>query len=602
MKKTLAILFSAALLSLAATSCQKEELEAVNHAWKASGNWSSNVFSASFSSDNGKTSMTDQYQIVWTPGDQIRIQNDAGQALNYNIVEINDDGTLSKFSVPQGSDELEGDYFTATYPTSFTGASITLPETQTYDATKHLVDFPMYAESPSHILQFHNLCGVLELTLQQANIRVKEIIVSTDQNITGNFSIGEEGEYKCVKAEGATGNNRTAVKLDCGNGVSISNATKFYIYLPVAEFTKFDIEVVTTSGATFTAKKNDNRAMPFQRNRVKTVSLNNLTFHKNPDNGVKGLYSVSANQRVYIAHGNLYYKLPCTHIVGFLYPRTVTDTAGYWGFYNNQWGHYHKDSQTNNSGDTLSFFPWGYTNSKTYDYAVDGEQDFVDWGGVSEVKSSTGIGRQARGIGEHWRTLTGQEWKYLLFERTMIFGAPRYAAIQLTYMEGTSRKVKNGILLYPDRYNPAQGRPLIENTPGQPNPGYNPSAEIDANNDPLLSPGTWKPVNWVQWQQLEAEGCAFLPADGYRQGTSVTTEANGETLHALYHSSTRRMDASELENFNRDIFGVRSVGALMGIKVPKNAQIGGNAFSCGHNVRLMMNEEYGPAESLSPIL
>lgn len=579
MKKTLAILFSAALLSLAATSCQKEELEAVNHAWKASGNWSSNVFSASFSSDNGKTSMNNEYQIVWTPGDQIRIQNDAGQALNYNIVEINDDGTLSKFSVPQGSDELEGDYFTATYPTSFTGASITLPETQTYDATKHLVDFPMYAESPSHILQFHNLCGVLELTLQQANIRVKEIIVSTDQNITGNFSVGQDGDLKCIKAEGATGNNRTAVKLDCGNGVSISSATQFYIYLPVAEFTKFDIEVVTTSGATFTAKKNDDRAMPFQRNRVKTVSLNNLTFHKNPDNGVKGLYSVSANQRVYIAHGNLFYKLPCTHIgydyiLGFQYnPHTVTDTAGYWGFYREQWGHYHKTAQTGASGDTLSFFPFGFTNSKIYDRRNEGDNTFVEWGTQAEVKSST-VNGIPRGIGDHWRTITGDEWEYLLFQRPMVFGAPRFAAVVVTLSNGST--TKDCLLLYPDRYNPSDLAPK-------------PNVRGEA-----------QPVTWAEYQQYERLGCAFLPANGFRNnGTAINTNATNGNLECLYHSCDRLPAGHEFYGtHSRGIVGDLSLAEEVG----DNMRMGGLAFSCGHNVRLMMNEEYGPAESLSPIL
>lgn len=579
MKKTLAILFSAALLSLAATSCQKEELEAVNHAWKASGNWSSNVFSASFSSDNGKTSMNNEYQIVWTPGDQIRIQNDAGQALNYNIVEINDDGTLSKFSVPQGSDELEGDYFTATYPTSFTGASITLPETQTYDATKHLVDFPMYAESPSHILQFHNLCGVLELTLQQANIRVKEIIVSTDKNITGNFSVGQDGDLKCIKAEGATGNNRTAVKLDCGNGVSISSATQFYVYLPVAEFTKFDIEVVTTSGATFTAKKNDNRAMPFQRNRVKTVSLNNLTFHKNPDNGVKGLYSVSANQRVYIAHGNLFYKLPCTHIerhttiiFPFFWDETITDTAGYWGFYREQWGHYHRDAQTGASGDTLSFFPFGFNNSKIYNRSNGGDNTFVEWGTQAEVKSST-VNGIPRGIGDHWRTITGDEWEYLLFQRPMVFGAPRYAAVTVTLSNG--RTTKDCLILYPDRYNPSD---------------YAPKPNVH---------GVAQPVSWAEYQLYESLGCAFLPANGFRNNGAAINEDAQVRLHILYHSSSRLPTSDgQYSEYSRGIVGNLDMDASRG----DNMAMGKLAFSCGHNVRLMMNEEYGPAESLSPIL
>lgn len=580
MKKKTVILFCAAMLALVATSCQKEEMETTSHAWKASGNWSSNVFSASFSSDHGKTAMNEQYQIIWSPGDQIRIQNDDGQAYNYNIVEIDASGTRASFSVPEGSAELTGNSFVATYPTTFDGQSITLPNTQTYDATKHLVGFPMYAYSTNHSLEFHNLCGVLELTLQQSNIVVKEIIVSTDQNITGNFSIGQEDDYKCVKAEGATGNNRTAVKLDCGNGVNISNATKFYIYLPVTSFTKFDIEVVTTSGATFTAKKNNNDTMPFQRNRVKTVSLNNLTFHKNPDNGVKGLYSVSANQRVYIAHGNLYYKLPCTHTereMTWVYPFyrdvTITDTAGYWGFYREQWGHYHNDAQTGASGDTLSFFPFGFTNSKIYNRSNGGDNTFVEWGTQAEVKSST-VNGIPRGIGDHWRTITGDEWEYLLFQRPMVFGAPRFAAVVVTLANG--RTTKDCLLMYPDRYNPSD---------------YAPKPNIR---------GVAQSVTWEEYQRYESLGCAFLPANGFRNnGAGINVDAADYELVCLYHSSSRLPNNdSKYSTHTRGIVGDLSMPADRG----DNVAMGKLAFSCGHNVRLMKNEEFGPVESSSPIL
>lgn len=578
MKKTIATLLCATTLSLAATSCQKEELEAGSHAWKASGDWSGQVFSAAFSSDNGKTSMNDQYQIIWTPNDQIRIKNDAGQVLNYNIIEIDETGTRSSFSVPAGSAELEGSSFVATYPTTFDGESITLPYTQTYDATKHLVNFPMYASSTSHSLQFHNLCGVLELTLQQSNIVVKEIIISTDQNITGNFSIGEEGDFKCVKAEGATGNNRTSVKLDCGNGVSISNATKFYIYLPVASFTKFDIEVVTTSGATFTAKKNSNDAMPFQRNRVKTVSLNNFSFHTPPTNAVKGLYSVSDNQRVYIAHGNLYWRNPT--VQGYYY---TSRNNGFWDFYDQQYGCYHKTTQTDQAGDTLSFFPFGYNNSKDHDY-VGSARSFQDWGTVAEVISKAIYASEReilrdepsghRGIGEHWRTITGDEWHYLLFQRPMVFGAPRFAAVVVTLANG--RTTKNCLILYPDRYNPSDLAPK-------------PNVRGEA-----------QPVTWAEYQQYESLGCAFLPANGFRNnGAAINSNAADYELVCLYHSSSRLPNSdSQYSTHSRGIVGDLTMPADRG----DNMAMGKLAFSCGHNVRLMMNEEFGPVESRTPIL
>lgn len=593
MKRKVLFLFCASLMALAATSCQKEEFEVVDHSWKAQGDWSPRTFSASFSMSNEKTAMDNDYHMIWLEGDQIKISGN-GQSAIYDIIEIDGSGYNASFSVANGSTEVTEGPYTATYPASFDGTTITLPAVQTYHATNRLVNFPMYAESENRTLNFHNMCGVLELNLRERGISVKQIIVSTDQNIAGNFSVGTEAgtNYKCVKSSDACGNNTKTVVLDCGGGVSINSATKFYIYLPVADFSQFSIEVVTTAGASSILKKTSTSAMTLERNHVKTVGFNK-PLHNNPDNGLRGLYSVSASQRVFIAHGNLYYKLPCTRrtILG-----TRTDTVAYWGFYNKQWGHYHNSTQGNASGDTLSFFPWGYNNSTTYNYATNSPQEFVDWGSVASIKS-TQVGNKTRGIGDHWRTLSGEEWHYLLFDRTMTFGAPRYAAVELTYVENNRTKTKNGILLYPDRYNPTEG-PIKQNVPGQRNPNYDPTREVSTTNQALSTYGTWTPVSWSEWQTMEGLGCAFLPANGYRAGTNITTEASYEILDALYHTSSRRMD---VDNFSRDIFGnTRSVGAVMGVKVPDNAQIGGNAFGCGHNVRLMMNEEYGPTEG-SPI-
>ena len=253
---------------------------------------------------------------------------------------------------------------------------------------------------------------------------------------------------------------------------------------------------------------------------------------------------------------------------------TITDTAGYWGFYREQWGHYHRAAQTGASGDTLSFFPFGFTYSKIYNRSNEGDNTFVEWGTQAEVKSST-VNGIPRGIGDHWRTITADEWSYLLFQRPMVFGAPRFAAVVVTLANG--RTQKNCLILYPDRYNPSDLEP-------KPNVR-----------------GVAQPVTWNEYQQYESLGCAFLPANGFRNnGAAINSNASNYELVCLYHSCSRYTDVSDTNYMKRSrgIVGDLSMPASRG----DNMAMGGLAFSCGHNVRLMMNEENGPVESSTPIL
>lgn len=604
MKKTLAAFFCASLLALAATSCQKEEMDEVNHAWTAPGNWSKNTFSASFSTDNSKTSIVN-YNVIWNQLDQIRIANSAGEAVNYSVRTIASNGTDATFSVPEGSTEITGDHFVATYPTSFNGSTITLPQVQHYDADKGIVDFPMYAESDSRNLQFHNLCGVLELTLQKANIRIKQIFITTDQPITGNFNIETEGGYKCVKSTAASGNNNNSVLLDCGNGVLITNSTKFYIYLPVATFTsKFDIEIVTNGNATYSLKKINNDAMAFQRNRVKTISISNPTFKKAPDLGGYGLYTVNdSGNRVYFAHGNLFYKLECKHKRYSWSSTYITDSAAYWGFYEKQYGGWQKGAQfdefvptsngtysnyaqTNNNdqykSDRLSYFTWGYnaTYSITYNSEPASQltgnpqpnNTWAEWCDNISIKGSTS---------RNWRTLSRDEWHYLINTRTMFFGAPRFVRVKLMGVDKlyddnnhTSATVNvKGLLLYPDRY-----------------------PTDDPNNHPFFNddPDSWRQINKDQWEKMEKAGCVFLPATGYRQGTAIKAIGRTDNMFGLYQSSSIATG---------DYANEYTAGLLWGVLATSASHpdlIGYLANNCAHNVRLVMDENYGQEETTSP--
>ena len=149
----------------------------------------------------------------------------------------------------------------------------------------------------------------------------------------------------------------------------------------------------------------------------------------------------------------------------------------------------------------------------------------TDWGSVQKL---------IRDIGAGWRTLTADEWDYLFNSRPS--GAEvngvrnaRYARATLAVGGGSV----NGILLVPDGY--AGGTPagVVWN---------------DAVN--AASTGGWEhaaAVSAAGWDALEAKGCIFLPAAGYRSGATVL----GPDTYGYYWSAS----AADLQHAYKLEFG-----------------------------------------------
>ena len=129
------------------------------------------------------------------------------------------------------------------------------------------------------------------------------------------------------------------------------------------------------------------------------------------------------------------------------------------------------------------YYPGGsYTNNLTGSYAN------ADWGVYNAVSNG---GNQA-GL---WRTLTGGssgEWYYVFNTRNTSSGI-RYAKAQVAGV--------NGVILLPDDWSASTYSLTNTNTSG---------ASFSSNT-----------VSASQWTTLENAGAVFLPAAGYRYGTSV---------------------------------------------------------------------------------
>ncbi len=149
--------------------------------------------------------------------------------------------------------------------------------------------------------------------------------------------------------------------------------------------------------------------------------------------------------------------------------------------------------------DKIDLFGWsGSTGSAKWGISTstdnnDYSGDFVDWG-------TNTIGTDAP---DTWRTLTSDEWTFLLSTRTNADNLVGVARINLN-ADGT--KYVNGFILLPDSWTCPAGVTFKSGFAGE----WNVQAYAD-----------YQTFTLSDWQQLESAGAVFLPALGYRYGSNV---------------------------------------------------------------------------------
>ena len=193
-----------------------------------------------------------------------------------------------------------------------------------------------------------------------------------------------------------------------------------------------------------------------------------------------GAFSVAADRQVCFSRGNLQYSTAMNK----------------WSFAKNQ---YDVRGTANINGNNLSYYMidlfgwsadnpatlWGVsTSTETSDYTG----NFVDWSWFI-------------GDGTTWRTLTRNEWNYLYRTRTNADQLYGFATIDET----------RGLILLPDAWTLPSGARFV-------------ARGNFASNVYTID----------EWAVMESAGAVFLPAAGFREGTSVSqVQWNGH-----YHSSS----------------------------------------------------------------
>jgi hypothetical protein len=217
-----------------------------------------------------------------------------------------------------------------------------------------------------------------------------------------------------------------------------------------------------------------------------------------PTGAINGLFSVSASQQVYFSQGNLQYQ-------------ASTNT---WKFAENQYD-YIGDANSNISSTYsgwIDLFGWGTsgynhgavcyqpwsTSTSNSDYYAYGNYQYnlydqtgqADWGynAISNGGNTEG----------QWRTLTYDEWQYVIDNRPTLSGI-RYAKANVNNV--------NGVIVLPDDWSSSTYSLSNTNSSG---------ASYSSNT-----------ITASQWISLEQHGAVFLPAAGLRSGTSVIGVGSG---------------------------------------------------------------------------
>lgn len=224
-----------------------------------------------------------------------------------------------------------------------------------------------------------------------------------------------------------------------------------------------------------------------------------------------GKFSVSADKQVYFSKGNL--------------QATTTDLGANWtwSFAEHQWdyvGEAAANTAVNGNGTvstngTVDLFGWvgassNFTGAAQYGISNSQTTNNVNgYGNVADEPLKSDWGK-VFGDDSPWRTLTGGgsgEWKYLLDTRTTTSGV-RYAKACVNGV--------NGLIIVPDGWSQT-------------------TYELKSTNNVDVK-YTVNVIALEVWSNLESAGAVFLPAVGYRDGSSV----DGAGICGYYWSSSAK--------------------------------------------------------------
>ena len=503
---------------LAVSSCQKENnMEGIPEGAVL-------ITAEGFGGMEGDKTSVSAESVVWENGDRVSLNG-----ADYTVTVSGSKAYVSGFSSPDAP-------FRGIYPAGLTSGTQTVTVPSQYESHynngRQVLHLPMLAMAGARAdaIRFRHATAAVRVLVKNS-LNVDVVVTGVSVSSEGGQLCGTRGVTLGVGTLAVAAQSEDDAIADEDKQVSVlltdspllahggSDIIEVQVpILPVAEGNMTITVYAHMAGAapgarnfTFTHTASHPE---LARNVMMTARINLSTDGGRTTEDTKGRFSVGENRWVVFAHGNLQYNAGTST---FRFAPEQYDIIGD--------GNSHVASSYSGWIDLMGWgtsgyedsYPWLSTTNVT-DYGPTSGNiatTHYDWGVHNAIEKAGAAGT--------WRTLTSSEWDYLLNDRS---ATKRFAKVALS-VDGTT---VNGLVLFPDDYNVADG--LRYN---QTNLGYEGQ---DGSNILLLS----------QWRQMEAEGAVFLPAAGYREGTSPT-EVGGT---GYYWSSSRVVGSARALRFADD--------------------------------------------------
>lgn len=440
MKKNIIIAtLVAASALLASISCTKQDdVQSVSEA---------KVFTATIEQGLTKT-MLKEGRVFWDEKDLINING-----ASYSATPNRDKPESATFTFVDGIAPTAP--YHAIYPASLCdNGKYFFPSVQNYSEDKF--NAPMYAQSSSEKLIFNNICGVICLKLRSSDDSetvVRRIVLTTKkETVWGEFSVNENGEEKWEASVYNNGDQSNTVTLDCGeDGISLNPDydKEFFIYLPPQNYQSgMTVSIESTNPNCSAYKMYTSYRVPVECNsvysfnwEVQFASAVQYDKREAPSKALSGqLFTVGPKDidKVYFSKGNLQATAVECGLFDFYFAdkqnNFIGEDSGNAKLFNNE---------TLQEGDIIDLFCWSETNN-TYGISESNGNSFVDWGNVVSPPQT-------------WRTLSNDEWKYLLKERVFIDSegeehTGQNYSYQILSNENVEGKQVSGIVIFPDDF------------------------------------------------------------------------------------------------------------------------------------------------------
>ncbi len=348
---------------------------------------------------------------------------------------------------------------------------------------------------------------------------VEQFSFELAETYSSGFTLSPQNAIVSFTISGLTANKEVAVSFNPIDYVVISKNVTTSAE-GVATFA-IGLDADVQLGGTLTVDGN-NIAMPTKT--TEAGKIYNISRNAIPG-ALIGQFSVSSTKKVYFSKGNL--------------QATYDGSNWTWAFAANQWDYIGNaagntkvtaSSPYISENATVDLFGWvGASSTWTgvNKYGITSSKATENKNGYGNVASESLKSDWGTLIGSGWRTLSMAEWTYLLSTRTVNGGK----GADKSYTLNQSVNGKRGMVIYPDNY-------------------------------------TGAVYSGSNWASFEAAGCVFLPAAGWRDGTTIknsindrgyywsTTPSNATAAKRMFFAGGLELDGDNSRAFG---FSVRLV-------------------------------------------